>query len=345
MFSERMLAWILSTLVLGSSTACSDSKPVDHGGTSGAGGSGGKGGSAGSGAKPGDGGAAGDGGGGTGGGSSRDTLCGVRPGGTLWGEHVLRLETAAGDVVQLERAYESVGVGESAIFRLDGMGVRFDGDEICMGAGDTLEYVNTHHNWYDEAHGEKDGRRYSLVIDWQVGTTFAVSDESGLSVLDPALGVWTGSPVFCSNCLEGITVGISEIVANNVSLYPDEADEREPLIELYNAGAEDVDLTGWTLSNTFANRELWAFSSGTMLLRHQTLVVFADGETAEGPLHASFELSADGGQVILTAPDGSTDGGVEYGPQAPDSGYAFSWNEGGYVTTGATPGAPPPESE
>jgi hypothetical protein len=340
MFSERALLWILSTLVLGSSTACADSKP---GGTSGAGG--GKGGSAGSGAKAGDGGAAGDsgdGGGGGSAGSATDTLCGVRPGGRLGGEHVLRLETTAGDVVQLERAYDGPGVGESVLYRLDGMGVRFDGDEICMGPGDELEYVNTHHNWYDEAHGEKDGTRFSLLVDWDAGATFAVHDDSGAAVLEPAPVVWTGFPVYCGfYCFQPTTVGISEIVANNVDLYADEAGEHEPLIELYNPGADDVDLTGWTLSNTFSNRDLWAFPSGTMLLRHETVVVFADGETTEGPLHASFELRAQGGELVLTAPDGSTDGGFEYGAQAPGDGYAFSRSEGGYVTTDATPGAPP----
>src|SRR5688572_17670618 len=74
--------------------------------------------------------------------STSDALCGVRPGGRLSGEHVLRFETAAGDVVQLERAYDMAGVGESSIYRLDAMGVRFNGEEICIGAGDTLEYVN-----------------------------------------------------------------------------------------------------------------------------------------------------------------------------------------------------------
>ena len=71
--------------------------------------------------------------------------------------------------------------------------------------------------------------------------------------------------------------------------------------------------------------------------------MFADGETAEGPLHANFELNAAGGQVILTAPDGSTDGGVEYPAQAPDQSLAYTWTDG-YVTSDAPAlGEPPPE--
>lgn len=319
------------------------------GGTPGAGGAGGS--AAGSAGEAGVAGAGGDdgasgAGGSAGGPSEGDTLCGVRPGGRLSGEHVLRFETAAGDVVQLERAYDMAGVGESAIYRLDGMGVRFDGEEICLGSGDTLEYVNTHHNWYDEAHGEKDGRRYSLLLKWDADDMFAVDETGGAAVLEPAPVVWTGFPTFCgSSCLQPTMLAISEIIANNASLYPDEADEHEPLIELFNAGSDDIDLSGWTLSNAFSERERWAFPSGTMLLRGGIVVVFADGETAEGPLHANFELSAEGGEVILTAPDGSTDGGFAYGAQAPDEGYAFSWNAGGYVTVAATPGAPSPELE
>jgi hypothetical protein len=295
------------------------------------------------------GGASGDGGAGNAGGSPGargDTLCGVRPGGTLWGEHVLRFETAEGDVLQLERAYDMAGVGESAIYRLDAMGVRFKGEEICIGPADTLVYVNTHHNWHDEAHGARDGRRYSLLVKWDMDDTFAVYDDDGAAVLDPVPVVWTGFPTFCGfACLQSNMVAISEIIANNAGLHPDEADEHEPLIELFNAGSDDVDLSGWTLSNAFSERDRWAFPSGTRLVRHGTIVVFADGETSEGPLHASFELSAEGGEVILTAPDGSTDGGFEYGAQAPDDSYAFSWNEGRYVRADPTPGVRSPELE
>jgi hypothetical protein len=306
-------------LVFVASAACSDSEPQDAR-PSGTGGSSGS---------P----------------SMNDTLCGVRPGGRMGGEHVLRFETTAGAVLQLERAYESAGIGESSIYRLDGMGVRFAGEEICIGRSDTLEYTNTHHNWYDEAHGEKAGFRYSLLLKWDAEDTFAVHDAAGAAVLDPTPVVWTGFPTLCGpGCLQTTMVAISEVIANNASVYPDAAGEHEPLIELYNAGAEDVDLGGWTLSNAFSDRDRWAFPSRTMLLRHETLVVFADGEPEEGPLHASFELSAEGGEVILTGPDGSTDGGLLYEPQAPDEAYAFSWNEGRYVATEtATPGEPPDE--
>jgi hypothetical protein len=319
MSSERSLYFLVSVLTLCASAACSDSDPGDAG-------------------KPGTGGSPGL-------PPAIDELCGVRPGGSLFDEHVLRFETAAGDSVQIERAYEDAGVGESSIYRLDGMGVRFKGEEICIGRSDTLEYTNTHHNWYDEAHGEKAGFRYSVLLKWDSDDTFAVYDDAGRPLLEPTAVVWTGFPPLCGySCLQTKMVAISEVVANNASLYPDEAGEHEPLIELYNAGAEDLPLTGWTLSNAFDDRDRWTFPNGTTLLRHKTLVVFADGEPAEGPLHANFELSAEGGEVILTAADGSTDGGFRYGAQAPDQSESFSWDANGYVrTTPATPGVPPPE--
>jgi hypothetical protein len=274
----------------------------------------------------------------------RDVLCGARPGGSLVGEHVLRFETAAGDVVQLQRAYETWGVGESVIYRLDAMGVRFNGEEICIGDSDTLEYLNTHHNWFDEAHGEKDGLRYRLALQFSGVNTFAVFDEDDAAVLEPTPVVWTGFPTFCPTCMQSQTVAITEVLANNRSFHADEDSEYEPLIEIYNPSSDDLDLTGWTLSNAFSERDRWTFASGTTLLRHETIVVFADGETAEGPLHTNFELSASGGQVILTAPDGSTDGGVEYPALAPDESFAYSWSEGGYVKSDEPGvGDPPPE--
>jgi hypothetical protein len=275
--------------------------------------------------------------------SEDDSLCGERPGGLLWADHVVRFETADGDVVQLARTYEGSGVGESSLYGLDGMALRVDGEEICVGAGDTLEYTNTHHNWHDVASGTKDGIRYEYTANFDAEDTLAIFDENDDAILSPTPLIQTGAPPFCINCMRSFTLGISEVVANNTSLYPDEASEHEPLIELYNVGSDDIDLTGWTLSNAFAERDKWTFPSVT-IPRHETLVIFADGDTSQGSLHTNFELSADGGQLVLTAPSGKTDGGFVYGPQAADESLAYSWSTGGYETLDTpTPGEPPPE--
>jgi hypothetical protein len=343
-----MLAGILCTvLALGSgSLACSSDSQPSGAGASGSGGAAGMPGSSGAGAMPGAGGEPGASGAGGAPGeppTADDSLCGKRPGGALFTDHVVRFETADGDVVQLARRYEGSGAGESSLYGLDGMALLVDGEEICVGAGDALDYTNTHHNWHDVARGSKNGIRYEMTTNFDGDDTLAIFDESDNAILPPTALVQTGAPPFCINCMRSFVLGISEVVANNTSLYADEASEFEPLIELYNVGGDDIDLTGWTLSDAFSERDKWSLPSVT-LPRHQTLVIFADGDTSQGSLHASFQLSPAGGQLVLTAPNGKTDGGFSYGPQAADKSLAYSWSTGGYEALDTpTPGEPPPE--
>jgi hypothetical protein len=375
MSSEKRetLAGILCTILAlssGSIACSSDSKPND-GGKSGAGGEagrpgadggvpgaageggtprvGGDGGTPGSGGDGGMPGAAGDAGASGAGGapteppSEDDSLCGERPTGGLFADHVVRFETADGDVVQLARIYEGNGAGESSLYGLAGMALRVNGEEICIGTDDTLEYTNTHHNWHDVASGTKDGVRYEMTTNFDAEDTLAIFDEADNAILSPTPLIQTGAPPFCLNCMRAFSLGISEVLANNTSFHADEASEYEPWIELYNVGGEDIDLTGWTLSDSFAERDKWTFPSVT-IPRHETLVIFADGDTSQGPLHTNFELSAAGGQLVLTASTGKTDGGFIYGPQDPDESLAFSWSTGGYEPLATpTPGEPPPE--
>lgn len=271
-----------------------------------------------------------------------EELCGTRPHGWPRDEHVHRLESAEGDVLHLGRSVEGPGVGESVIFRLESMGLRIDGQEICVSDPEALEYENTHHNWNDVARATKDGLTYELAMVWDAVETLTVFGADGAVVRGPTPLVWTGTPPFCTGCMRPLWLGISEVIVHNDG-FPDEASEFEPLVEIYNASSEPIDLEGWTLSDDLTDRRKWTFPAVT-IGRHETVVVFADGEVDQGPLHASFTLSAGGGQLVLTAPDGSTDGGLVYGPQNPGKSLAYSWSagaHGGYVVAAPTPGDGP----
>ena len=79
-------------------------------------------------------------------------------------------------------------------------------------------------------------------------------------------------------------------------------------IELYNAGANPVDLSGWGLSDNAARPRKWQFPEGTVLQPGQYTAVFCDGsDRAEnGKLFTSFSLSASGGySATLSTPDGT----------------------------------------
>jgi len=98
-------------------------------------------------------------------------------------------------------------------------------------------------------------------------------------------------------------VFINEVMASNVSDFKDEMGEYEDWIEFYNAGAEAINLGGLYLSDTFPVRDPWVFPVNqpelTTIMPESFLVVFADNDQEQGPLHAGFKISKDGEEVVL----------------------------------------------
>ncbi len=90
-------------------------------------------------------------------------------------------------------------------------------------------------------------------------------------------------------------------ISNNGS-YPD-------WIELYNAGATAVDLSGYHLSDRENNPDKWAFPAGANLPAGNHMIVFADGkdEYSGGAYHTNFKLTQTTGndQVVLADPQGN----------------------------------------
>jgi len=125
-------------------------------------------------------------------------------------------------------------------------------------------------------------------------------------------------------------VVISEFMANNDETLIDGNGNYSDWIELYNMGTNDVDLTGWYLSDDTNNFTKWVFPA-TTITAETHLIVFASGqETAGytdslGYLHTTFKLSADGESVVLTRSDGTTveHSFVDYPEQDDDISYGL----------------------
>jgi len=73
-------------------------------------------------------------------------------------------------------------------------------------------------------------------------------------------------------------VRINEVMASNGDTLADMDWSYEDWIELYNAGAEPVDLSDWGLSDSVGNPFKWRFPEGTVLAGHDTLLVWASGK-------------------------------------------------------------------
>ena len=102
----------------------------------------------------------------------------------------------------------------------------------------------------------------------------------------------------CSSSIGGLTytnngVTINEYCANNTFTIYDEDGDYGDWIELYNAGAGDADMSGYTLTDDPQRPSKWIFPNGASIPAGGYLVVFADGKdraVAGNIYHTSFSL-------------------------------------------------------
>lgn len=101
---------------------------------------------------------------------------------------------------------------------------------------------------------------------------------------------------------------INEVLSSNDSSEQDEDGDYSDWLEIWNAGAEAVDLAGWGLSDNSANPFKWTFGA-VAIQPGEFLVVWASSKnrpavTNGNQLHAGFAISAGGEELLLTRPDG-----------------------------------------
>ncbi|HEY9175441.1 MAG TPA: lamin tail domain-containing protein, partial [Verrucomicrobiae bacterium] len=190
---------------------------------------------------------------------------------------------------------------------------------------------------------DNDGERLALIKPGETpGTDLVVSDlrywprlpwptnaadlGPSLQLIDPAQGAWrVGNwATTATNNANRTTPGRSNAVAQTLAPFPpvwinevqpynlsgpvDGAGDRDPWVELYNAGTNAVDLSGLYLTHTYTNLTLWAFPAGTVLDAGAFLVIWTDGEPGEtrpGELHTNFRLDPTSGAIALCRLQGS----------------------------------------
>jgi hypothetical protein len=108
------------------------------------------------------------------------------------------------------------------------------------------------------------------------------------------------------------SVVINEILPKNTQYGSDQDGEFEDWIELYNLANEDIDISGFYLSDSKKEPKKWKFPSGTIIEKNGYLIVWADEDTTQTGLHANYKLSADGENVVLLSPTEEMINLVEY---------------------------------
>lgn len=96
------------------------------------------------------------------------------------------------------------------------------------------------------------------------------------------------------------TILVNELLATNVAGVVDEAGDHEDWLELHNPNPFDVDLAGWSLSDTLLQPQKWTLPAVTIPAGGH-LLVWCDNEAGEGPLHANFKFGAQGEAAVLSA--------------------------------------------
>src|ERR1043166_5462781 len=134
-------------------------------------------------------------------------------------------------------------------------------------------------------------------------------------------------------------------MAANSGFITDPADgNSDDWFELYNAGDADVNLAGFTLADSITS---WIVPNDTIIRAKDFLLVWADNDLKQNhctatDLHAGFQLSRNGDQIELRAPDTNLLDQIAFDVQAEDVSQG-RWPDGGpniySFTQTPTPGA------
>jgi len=136
---------------------------------------------------------------------------------------------------------------------------------------------------------------------------------------------------FLISCLAHASAGvvISEFLASNDTGIKDEDGDQKDWIEIFNDGAETVNLEGWHLTDDASDLTKWTFPSVTIPPQGY-LIVWAskkDRSDVGKELHTNFKLSSSGEYLALVQRDGSTiahEFAPAYPQQVPDVSYGIS---------------------
>ncbi len=140
-------------------------------------------------------------------------------------------------------------------------------------------------------------------------------DGDANSVVDPSLA--PGTTYKYSVHYDKPMILINEFLADNTTSNQDPQGQYDSWIELYNATGQEVTLAGMYLTDDFSQPDKFALPDTTMP-NGSLLIVWTDGDTGDGPLHANFSLLSTGGEIGVIGSDLAFLDSLTYGSQGSD---------------------------
>lgn len=118
------------------------------------------------------------------------------------------------------------------------------------------------------------------------------------------------------------SVVINEFMAINDFTASDQNGEYDDWIELFNLTSDEINLTGYYLTDSKNNLKKYKFPDGTSITGKGYLIIWADGDTLQDGLHTPYKLSSDGERIILLSPQLEILDNIEYDAQYNELAYA-----------------------
>lgn len=183
---------------------------------------------------------------------------------------------------------------------------------------------------------------YGLFIDafeeaTEISWYITATDNEGASQRHPLCGNFTTQV-----SVGGLQLAINEYMASNDVTISDEADEFDDWVEIHNYSTTSINLLGRYLSDNPDLPTKWAFPDIT-LEPGAFLLIWADDDEEQGPLHTNFKLDADGEFIGIFDTDASGNiliDGTDFGPQETDVAIGRLPNgTGAFQVVSPTPGA------
>jgi len=112
-------------------------------------------------------------------------------------------------------------------------------------------------------------------------------------------------------------VVINEFLASNQNVIQDPDNSKySDWVELYNTASEEINISGYFLSDNIDRPSKWQFPPDTKIQAQSYLLVWADGEDID--LHSNFKISKSGEELLLCNPDTIGIDTVFFGSQVDD---------------------------
>jgi len=186
---------------------------------------------------------------------------------------------------------------------------------------------------------------FGLVISAAAGTVYATTDGSdprlpGGAVAPTAFAVAAPIPILApttvrARAFDGVewsalveaafatdlALRINEVLASNEATLADEQGEFEDYVEIHNASGSAIDVGGMYLSDDLTDPTKWRIPASTVVPAGGHVLVWADDDPLDGPLHATFKLDKSGEEIGLFHADEGGNLQIDafaFGPQADD---------------------------